>query len=334
VGTEGTLMTAAISALATGIEQNGRSGGKLQVLNLLENRLSSNVEQTCQECIASFMETWNAKMGGEGDNSGAWRSEVLRRRYFMNSPECKSCKGTPEVTELLEAAARHPHLTSLLGITPSTRHVELGCLRCCDQHMRLLEAELRRSHTIESVDLDNNGLSVRGLEIVLDAVRESLVLSSFRVSMDDLVGTTGTTGLDVGVRALKVEASAVKSFRYRVALAVFVHGFSHLGARPCKAILEFAIGPGPLVERFLRHRIVLTDWVVNDKGEDSDVEELGVVASEEQSMDRDGGGQKRKVQFALAGRSLASPEPLVPAAASALPNDSNKHARRRLTYQS
>ena len=314
MGSEGTLCTASISLIASGIEQNARSGGKLQVLNLLENRLSSHGEQHCKCCLAAFQQTWENEPEGDG------RLGLLRRRHFMNSHECKNCKGSPEVTDLIKAVADHPVLSTLLGIMPGARHVELNSLRCCDQHMRLLEAELQRSHTIESIDVSNNCITRRGLEILLSAVGQSLALSSLRLPLDELhvEGMHSPT--------LKLEVATKKSFRYRIALAVFTRGLSHIGALPCRLILEFAIGPGPLVDRFLRHRFVCSEWQ----------RPAAAPVDEEVSGVR----RKRKVKFFpeknAADRPLESPNPV--SEESGEPDaggggGSGKQTRRRLTYQ-
>jgi len=252
VPSEGDLWTAAISAIAEGIEQNGKVGGNLQVLNLLENRLSSKQEQNCQVCVSTYLALV------EQLDLVANKRNAKIMTHFMEIPQCGKCKGYAEVTGLLEAAATHPRLTSLLGITPTTTHINLNSKRCCDQYMRLLEAELRKSHTIESCDIENNTLSPRGLDLLLGGVEESLALSSMRISPEEII--VGKVTQEPQMTVAKIASAAKQSFHYRIMLAIFVHGFSHLGAASCRTILEFAIGPGPLIKRFLRHRSVWTEW--------------------------------------------------------------------------
>jgi hypothetical protein len=226
----------------------------------------------------------------------------------MNSAACERCKGSFEVTALLDAAASHPHLTSLLGITPSQRHLELSSLRCCDQYMRLLYFELRNSHVIESIDLDNNCLTTRGFEILLGAVEESLSLSSLHLSVDEVNGCVEKKEVcaDAQAKSLSLESAVKRSFHYRVAIAIFIHGFSCLGAAPCRAILEYTIGCGPLVERFLRHRVVWNDWSVRR------------IRSSGGSDEDDFAGNKRRSEL------MESPQPIS--------EEEKATTRRRLTY--
>lgn len=315
-GSEGSFRPKAVTDLAEGIRQNALGGGKLQVLNLAENRFSSTPDTQCVKCVGRFIS--EARRLREkvqlneaeverrllANDSCMWSEETCFHEKDPSKKDDADNKTTPcfegakVVSDLIDAFRSHKHLTSLLGITPQTSHVELSSLRCCDQYMRILGEELRRSHTIQSIDVDNNSISPRGLFILLSAVKENLSLRSLKLPIADLEAKPWTD-IDKGDKNFlshtshTLERAQLLSYKSRVGLAVFVHGFSHFGAAPCRNIIEFAIGKGPLVERFLRRRFVLTKW------------------SEESTVAKAGTSPRKRVTGGADRDSLESPVPIV-----------------------
>lgn len=320
MGTEGTLNTIAITEIARGIEMNGKAGGQLQVLNLLENRLSSTADN-CWNCVGHYMMCLNVKLEWEATsfaehpdvmNPQMRTDEYLRKNPQLLNETCSTCQGVEQVTELLAAAEAHPRLTSLLGITNTTQHAMLDSLRCCDQSMRILSAEISRSHTLQSVNLDNSDITVRGLHILLCGIRRSLVLKSVRLPLCDL-GHKGTV-LDEDSPSRLLEKAANHSFRYRISLALSIRALSWLGSAPCFALLEFCIGPGPMVEYFMGFRVVWTEW------KEQIVENADRIEAEQQSV------LSKTRRFGWSRPSLESPQPMF------LTNDEGDDSRRKLTY--
>jgi len=324
-----------VTDLAEGIRQNALGGGKLQVLNLAENRFSSSPDTLCQKCVGRFaseekrlrekeyMEQEQVERHMLANDSCMWSEETCyhekdpAKKEEVDNKTTPCFEGAKAVTDLIHAYRSHPHLTSLLGITPQTSHVELSSLRCCDHYMRILGEELRHSHTIQSIDVDNNSVSPRGLFILLSAVKENFSLRSLKLPIADLEAKPWTD-IDRGDKnrltinhqshtQADLEQAQLRSYKSRVGLAVFVHGVSNLGAAPCRNIIEFAIGKGPLVERFLRHRFVLTKW------------------SEESVVAKAGTSQRKRVLGGADRDSLQSPAPIVNEDA-----DLNATAPRRL----
>lgn len=252
VGTEGDLMPAAIVKMAEGIFQNGSEGGQLHVLNILENRLSSTCEQSCGACIDAYCLMHDSFEG-----------RVTEMPAFTDAA-CKKCRGTEEVELLLLAASSHPLLSSVLGIMPTAKHANLAALRCCDHTMRLLAQELVLNQTVTSVDLENNGISDRGVRVLMQAVQDNVALKRLRLPVPEPPGLSmkerekfDEEAADIERRKL-FQAACLQSFNKRVTLAVFAHGFSYLGAAAVRSVLEYAVGPGDMVDTFLRWRIVWT----------------------------------------------------------------------------
>ena len=252
VGTEGDLMPAAIAKLAEGIAQNGSEGGQLHVLNILENRMSSTCEQSCGTCIDTYCQMHDSLEGRVTDVPD------------FTDVACEKCRGTKEVELLLQATAGHPLLSSVLGIMPTAKHANLAALRCCDHTMRLLAQELMCNQTVTSVDLENNGISDRGVRVLMQAVQENVALKRLRLPMPEPPGLSmkerekfDEEAADVERRKL-FQTACMRSFHKRVTLAIFSHGFSYLGAAAVRSVLEFAVGPGDMADSFLKHRVVWT----------------------------------------------------------------------------
>jgi hypothetical protein len=55
---------------------------------------------------------------------------------------------------------------------------------------------------------------------------------------------------------LKFEEAKLRSFQFRVTLAIFIRGYYYLGHSPLRTILEYLIGRGPKVLRYLSYRDV------------------------------------------------------------------------------
>lgn len=315
VGTEGDLIPAAIVKMAEGILQNGSEGGQLHVLNILENRLSSTCEQSCGACIDAYCLMHDSFEGRV--------TEMLA----LTDAACENCRGTEEVELLLLAAASHPLLSSVLGIMPTAKHANLAALRCCDHTMRLLAQELVLNQTVTSVDLENNGISDRGVRVLMQAVQDNVALKRLRLPVPEPPGLSmkerekfDEEAADIERRKL-FQAACLQSFNKRVTLAVFAHGFSYLGAAAVRSVLEYAVGPGDMVDTFLRWRIVWTAlpryvWFpeVVDEADGAAAAEEGTRSLLEETEDSQS-------------RSHIEEDDTVPRGVVV-----DKHIRRRLTY--
>lgn len=259
-GTEGDLVPAAITKLAEGIEQNGSNGGQLRVINILENRLSSTGEQSCTECIESFCRLHDVVRGNPQQHGSIQLAP--RERPAFTRADCVKCKGTDEVDALLRAVRGHPLLFSVLGIAPATKRVSLASLRCCDHTVQFLSQELLRNQTVTSVDLDNNGISDRGVRILMQSVSNNVALKCLRLPLSEPPGQSTKDrekfdgdAADVD-RRLQLEAACLQSFNKRITLALFARAFGCLGAAGVRGVLEFTIGKGCMVETYVKHRVV------------------------------------------------------------------------------
>ena len=220
-----------IEQLADAVSANGLFGGQLEYLMLLHNRISVN----CSDC---------ASCGGK-DN-------------------CSSeCKVHLAVTRLVTSREKHPFLRSLLGITRNTTHLRLISSKICDHVCQLIASELRFSHTLRVIDLDNNNITERGARLLEHAIRENVSLQlvrlpsyKFRTDVSKrrrakLARDPNYSAIDIIIGSI-IQSGANQSLEYRVSLSLFACNGITLGSAVVRFILEYCIGDGPLLFRFLK----------------------------------------------------------------------------------
>lgn len=260
--------TALIDMIAA-INDNNANGGSLMTLDLLENRIPS--------CLGHFNYCLCDELGAAEDGS---------------APDQGDCCLCSELVRLLLAAKRaHPTLASLIGALPNCycgelqlarlqpatgtprtpksrqrlsytkqnydqdltvaedecwlcgrnpRHLDLRSLFLENQAVRMVADELQHNHSIVSVDLSHNPSDRMAARYMEQALANNVCLRNVQISGDDLR------------KAKRV------SFDYRVAIAVFVRGsaslYPSLNAEALNIVLEYLLGPGLQVVRFLNYR--------------------------------------------------------------------------------
>ena len=163
------------------------------------------------------------------------------------------------VSHLLHAMKAHPHLRSLMGVTPSVQHLQLSGLRICDQWLRLVVQEIHNHPNLRSIDLGTNVFSPRGARTLARALETNLSLHRLYLprfvylnrleKATHMPSAVAESYLEDTIRDAKVKAS-----KYRFLLATLVRSLSYIGHLPCAIILRFVLGEGPIVKKFIRYR--------------------------------------------------------------------------------
>lgn len=227
----------AVHILANGLVDNGNNGGVLTTVNLSGNRLGSVMPDVCEDCRLPYSHVHN---------------DLL--------PDCfPECTVQAPVSHLLHAMKTHPHLRSLLGVTPSVQHLQLSGLRICDQWLRLIIQEVHNHQNLRSIDLGTNGFSPRGARALARALETNVSLHHLylprlvylnRLEKASHISSSVTeTYLQEKIREAKIKAT-----KHRFFLAMLVRSMSDMGQLPCTTMLEFLVGEGPIVKKFIRYR--------------------------------------------------------------------------------
>ena len=227
----------AVHILANGLLDNGKQGGFLTAVNLCGNRLGSMMPDVCENCRLPY-------------------THIQDGLLLDCFPECSV---QAPVSHLLHAMKAHPHLRSLMGVTPSVQHLQLSGLRICDQWLRLVVQEIHNHPNLRSIDLGTNVFSPRGARTLARALETNLSLHRLYLprfvylnrleKATHMPSAVAESYLEDTIRDAKVKAS-----KYRFLLATLVRSLSYIGHLPCAIILRFVLGEGLIVKKFIRYR--------------------------------------------------------------------------------
>ena len=190
------------------------------------------------------------------------------------------------VDNLIKAMSNHPNLQSLCGLTTDLLNVDPSATFCSsssssslayahnpstsicmadegiDDLMAVLVGnDLLYNHTITSINLENNYIMQVGRLALIKAIFSNVTLKSiyYKKQMDpvplsDIYNDARRTNnlFNAEIDSF-LEDAKLKSFNYRINIAVFVRG-TILCSASLRNILEFLIGPGPQVARFMQYR--------------------------------------------------------------------------------
>lgn len=190
------------------------------------------------------------------------------------------------VDSLIKAMRNHPNLQSLCGLTidplnvdPSATfsssssssslaysHYPSTSLCMADEGIDdlmavLLGNDLLFNHTITSINLENNYIMQVGRLALIKAIFSNVTLKSIYyqkqrdpVPLSDIYNDSRRSNIlfNAEIDSL-LEDAKLKSFIYRINIAIFVRG-TFLCSGSLQNILEFLIGPGPQVARFMQYR--------------------------------------------------------------------------------
>jgi hypothetical protein len=222
------MFSAAVTRLATAITVNGDSGGMLTSLNLLGNRMKSCIHRPPND----FTDNWLQQCG------------------------CDQCGSSSSVRDLIAARAGHPHLISLSGVQPGDTYLTIPNNKADALVARIVASELAYNHVVEHVDLTNNRIEAGGIGALVASIHSNVCLKSLALPRELPASAPKEVQLKFEDMMLKFEEAKLRSFQFRVALAIFIRGYYYLGHSPLRTILEYLIGRGPKVLRYLFYRDV------------------------------------------------------------------------------
>ena len=226
-------------------------------------------------CVILFcFSAWvNSKEGQyDGSNESHLRALADFEEFQANQINC--------VLMLIKAAKDHPHLQSLCGLQayssfrtthcpysytspiplPSTRLSFAG--QAVDNLMiQLISFDIEHNQFITCLDLEHNYIMAGGKLALVEALATNVTLRKVHLDKqrDPLPPSSiydeqrlRNASIKPHVDHLVVDAKH-KSFIFRITIAVFVRG-TVLGSSVLREVIEFLIGPGPQLGRFLRYR--------------------------------------------------------------------------------
>ena len=184
------------------------------------------------------------------------------------------------VLTLIKAARAHPHLQSMCGLQAYSSYRTTSCpysytsptpipsTRLClagqavdDLMILLIAFDIAHNHFIVSLDLEHNYIMAGGKLALVQALATNVTLRYVHLDRqrDPLPPSAiydeqrvRNASINPHVDHIVVDAKHC-SFIFRIAIAVFVRG-TVLGSSVLREVIEFLIGKGPQVGRFLRYR--------------------------------------------------------------------------------
>lgn len=208
----------------------------------------------------------------DGSDESHLRAIAEFEEFQTNQIDC--------VLTLIKAARAHPHLQSLCGLQAYSSYRTTSCpysytsptpipsTRLClagqavdDLMILLIAFDIAHNHFIVSLDLEHNYIMAGGKLALVQALATNVTLRYVHLDRqrDPLPPSTiydeqrvRNASINPHVDHLVVDAKHC-SFIYRMTIAVFVRG-TVLESSILREVIEFLIGKGPQVGRFLRYR--------------------------------------------------------------------------------
>jgi hypothetical protein len=208
----------------------------------------------------------------DGSDESHRRAIVEFEQYQTSQINC--------AVDLIKAAKGHPHLQSLCGLSPhyspvksdfsdqisrptpmpSTR-LSLANQGVDDLMILIVAFDLAHNHTVLVLDLEHNYIMAGGKMALAQALVSNVTLKTvhWTKQMDPLPPSAIYDEQRVRNAAINAKVDCVAdqvrsiAFKFRISVAVFVRG-TVLGPATLREVIEFLIGPGPQVGRFLRYR--------------------------------------------------------------------------------
>jgi hypothetical protein len=203
----------AVLVLANAIQENMLVGGTLATLDITGNRM----KECTHHPVAEYAHTLDDQL------------------------TCDQCTSALYVEKLVDAVWKHPRLISLCGLRPTETSLFLSAQTVDGMMARVLAAELRFNHTVTEVDISLNTIGKIGTGALAHAIRDNVCLRYLK------------TPSKFESELHHIARAKMAAFKYRVALALFMRGHSYLSAAPLRIILEYSIGLGPQVTRYLKY---------------------------------------------------------------------------------
>lgn len=217
---------------------------------------------------------------------GRWNTTVesaeLAKKAFTSFQDLQ----TDAVESIMISMRNHPNLQSLFGIPLNALTVDSSALFCssssssflnsahhpstslsfADQGLDdlmtiLLSNDIQNNHTLTSINLDNNYIMQIGRLALIKAIQCNVTLKSIYYNnqvdpapMSLIYDDTRKRNIKYNIELEQfMKEAKVISFNYRMKIAFFIRG-TFLNISSLENILEFLIGPGSQVARFMRYR--------------------------------------------------------------------------------